>query len=127
MAGFSYEDALDSAVLSFGTLADTKGLDGEPDRMRLAVTTRAGDAGGPVLDTSGTVIGMLLPGDTKGDRVLPPDVGFVLPAEVISGALGAAGLATAEPASAAMVSGTLAPEDLTGLGRDMTVLVSCWR
>lgn len=127
VAGFSYGDALDSAVLSFGTLADTKGLDGEPDRTRLAVTTRAGDAGGPVLDTSGTVIGMLLPGDTKSGQVLPADVGFALPAEVISGALEAAGLATAEPASATEAPVTLAPEDLTSLGRDMTVLVSCWR
>ena len=127
VAGFSYEDALDSAVLSFGTLADTKGLDGEADRTRLAVTTRAGDAGGPVLDTSGTVIGMLLPGDTTGGRVLPADVGFALPAEVIAGTLDAAGLGAAEPVSATAAPVTLAPEDLTRLGRDMTVLVSCWR
>lgn len=127
VAGFPYEDALDSAVLSFGTLADTKGLDGEADRTRLAVTTRDGDAGGPVIDTSGTVIGMLLPGDTKTGRVLPADVGFALPAEVISGALETAGLATAAPASAAGAPEALAPEDLTSLGRDMTVLVSCWR
>ncbi|WP_347312936.1 serine protease [Defluviimonas sp. SAOS-178_SWC] len=126
VAGFSYEDALDSAVLSFGTLADTKGLEGEVDRARLAVTTRAGDAGGPVISTSGAVIGMLLPRDTADGRVLPSDVGFALPAETITGALQAAGLAAAEPASAEAVS-TLAPEDLTTLGRDMTVLVSCWR
>lgn len=127
VAGFSYEDALDSAVLSFGTLADTRGLDGEADRTRLSVTTRAGDAGGPVIDTKGTVIGMLLPGDTAGGRVLPADVGFALPAEVIAGALESAGLATAVPAVAIEAPGTLAPEDLTALGRDMTVLVSCWR
>lgn len=127
VAGFSYEDALDSAVLSFGRLADTKGLDGEADRTRLSVTTRAGDAGGPVIDTTGTVIGMLLPGDTAGGRVLPADVGFSLRAEVIAGALEAAGLATAEPAAAPAAPGTLAPEDLALLGREMTVLVSCWR
>ncbi|OYX42911.1 MAG: peptidoglycan-binding protein [Rhodobacterales bacterium 32-67-9] len=127
VAGFSYEDALDNAVLSFGRLTDTKGLDGETDRTRLEVTTLAGDAGGPVLDTSGTVIGMLLPRVATDGRVLPADVGFALPAPAIAGALEAAGLAAAEPAAAVEASAPVAPQDLTTLGRDMTVLVSCWR
>lgn len=127
VAGFSYEDALDSAVMSFGTLADTKGLDGEADRARLAVATRAGDAGGPVIDTTGAVIGMLLPSTSADGRVLPGDVGFALSASAISGALAGAGLATPDPVAARDAGATLAPEDLTLLGRDITVLVSCWR
>ena len=127
VAGFSYGDALDDAVLSFGTLADTRGLNGEEGMARLAVTTREGDVGGPVLDASGDVIGMLLPREAIDGRVLPDDVGFALNSEAIRSALSAAGLATPEPAAATEVTGIMAPEDLTHLGRDMTVLVSCWK
>lgn len=125
VAGYSYEGALDEAVLSFGTLADLSGLQGETTKARLSVTTLAGDAGGPVLDATGGVIGMLLPRGSDAGRVLPDDVGIALRAEAIRTALAAAGLAAAEPAAAGAPP-ALAPEDLTMLGRDMTVLVSCW-
>ena len=130
VAGYSYEDALDEAVLSFGTLADVKGLEGQTEVARLAVTTLPGDAGGPVLDASGDVIGMLLPRRSTNGRVLPDDVGFALKSKVISEALANGGAASAQPASAIDDAGaprrTLAAEDITTLGRDMTVLVSCW-
>ncbi|MEZ5778265.1 MAG: serine protease [Paracoccaceae bacterium] len=126
VAGYSYEDALDSAVVSFGTLADTKGLDGEADRSRLDVKTLPGDAGGPVLDGSGAVIGMLLPRKVENGRVLPDDVGFALSSAAIQRALTAAGLGNAEDAEVA-VGGAVAAEDLTLIGRQLTVLVSCWR
>lgn len=127
--GFPYEDAIDTAVMTFGTLADTRGLDGEDGRYRLAADTRAGDAGGAVLDGSGAVVGMLLPRDATGGRVLPDDVGLALSAPALAGALATAGLLPAAPAGAATGSagGRLAPEDLTRLGRDLAVLVSCWR
>ncbi|MCU9847702.1 serine protease [Defluviimonas sp. WL0024] len=125
VAGYSYEGALDDAVLSFGTLADLSGLQGEATKARLSVTTLAGDAGGPVLDATGGVIGMLLPRGSDAGRVLPDDVGIAIRAEAIRSALAAAGLAPAEPAAAGTPP-ELAPEDLTMLGRDMTVLVSCW-
>lgn len=123
--GYPYEDALDTAVMTFGTLADARGLDGEDGRYRLAAATRAGDAGGAVLDGSGAVVGMLLPRDASGARVLPEDVGLALAAPALAGALAGAGLLPtpgAEPPA-----GQLAPEDLTALGRDLAVLVSCWR
>ncbi|MFZ1725464.1 MAG: serine protease [Albidovulum sp.] len=130
VAGYSYEDALDEAVLSFGTLADLKGLEGQTDLARLTVTTLPGDAGGPVLDTSGDVIGMLLPRRSTNGRVLPDDVGFALKSDVISAAMANGGAAIAQPVSvteaASTRNGALAAEDMTTIGRDMTVLVSCW-
>ncbi|MFN6952675.1 MAG: serine protease [Albidovulum sp.] len=124
--GFPYEHALDTAVVTFGTLADLRGLDGESDRYRLVAAVRAGDAGGAVLDGSGAVVGMLLPRDTTGARILPNDVAIALSAPALADTLAAAGLLP--PATAAGVpSGQLAPEDLTVLGRDLAVLVSCWR
>ena len=124
VAGFSYGDALDTAVMTFGTMADTKGLGGEDNLTRLSVKTLDGDAGAAVIDPGGDVIGMLLPrGDDTG-RVLPEDVGLALDGAAIRSALATAGLIsdTAEAQS----SPALAPEDITRLGRDMAVLVSCW-
>ncbi|MGB3314466.1 MAG: serine protease, partial [Albidovulum sp.] len=124
VAGFSYGDALDTAVMTFGTLADTRGLGGEDNQTRLSVRTLDGDAGAAVIDASGDVIGMLLPRNDDAGRVLPDDVGLALDGAAIQSALAAAGLAsgTAEVQS----SPALAPEDITLLGRDMAVLVSCW-
>ncbi|NJS39706.1 MAG: peptidoglycan-binding protein [Rhodobacteraceae bacterium] len=60
VAGYSYEDRLPAPVMTFGTLEDVTGLNGEAGLKRLAIETLAGDAGGPVLDATGAVIGLLL-------------------------------------------------------------------
>ena len=61
VSGYSYEDALPSPVLTFGALEALSGLEGEAAVNRLSLDTRPGDAGGPVLDATGSVLGMLLP------------------------------------------------------------------
>ena len=61
VAGYSYEGVLSAATLTFGTLSDVRGLRGEQNLKRLALTVQPGDVGGPVFDASGNVIGMLLP------------------------------------------------------------------
>lgn len=123
VAGYSYEDQLPAPTLTFGRMGAATGLDGEADLRRLTVGTLPGDAGGPVMTTSGAVLGMLLPRATDSARQLPAEVAFAAAAEAISARLGAAGLdlRTATP------TGALAPEDLTRIGDSMTVLVSCWK
>lgn len=123
LAGYSYQDALDAPVMTFGTLADTKGLDGETGISRLSMATLPGDAGGPVLDSSGAVLGMALPRPREGGRVLPEDLTYVRDATAIAGALAAADL----PPEASTRDGSMAPEDLSRLALGMTVLVSCWK
>lgn len=125
VAGFPYEDRLEVAVTTFGTFADTTGLNGESDRIRLTVLAQPGDAGAPVIGTSGAVIGMVLPRPTGDSQVLPEDVTYALPSGAIAAALESAGLMP--PLAAAEAGRTLAPEDITVLGRDLSVLVSCWR
>lgn len=122
VAGYSYGDALDAPVVTFGTLAGTTGLDGEADRLHLTAHTRDGDAGGPVFDTAGSVIGILLPRVTRNGRVLPEDAAIALKAEPIVAALTAAGITP----EASVLTGAMPAEDLTRHGREMTVLVSCW-
>jgi len=110
-------------VMTFGTLADTKGLDGEPAVDRLAMKTLPGDAGGPVLDGSGSVLGLLLPRATDGARVLPDDVAYARDANAIATVLAAANRAP----EASTREGAMAPEDLSRLALAMTVRVSCWK
>jgi S1-C subfamily serine protease len=123
VAGYSYEDALPAPALTFGTLDGATGLDGEPDLRRLTLPALPGDAGGPVLDASGTVLGMLLPRATGGSRQLPDGVSFAAASSAIAARLTAAGR-TMPPA---VRDGALAPADLARVATRMTVLVSCWK
>jgi len=121
LAGYSYEDALPSPTLTYGAVEDTQGLSGEAGIARLSLTSLPGDAGGPVVDGTGAVLGMLLPA-TTGNRVLPAEVSFLANAASIKTMLAAAGVT---PQTAAR-QGALPPEDLTDLATSLTVLVSCW-
>ena len=82
VAGYSFGGILPSAAMTFGHLSSLRGLNDEDTLFRLAISTFEGDIGGPVVDESGGVIGMLVPLDT-GDRLLPDNVGFALNKEAI--------------------------------------------
>ncbi|WP_189369581.1 serine protease [Tateyamaria omphalii] len=120
-AGFSFEGVLGAPSMTFGTLSDLRGLDGEPNLSRLALNTLPGDVGGPVLDAGGGVLGMLLP-DEQGGRALPKGVRFALDRAALQGVLAEAGLAAASTDSGTPID----PVDLSAAATGMTVLVSCW-
>lgn len=122
VAGYAYEGTLPAPVITYGTLDDVKGLNGEPGLKRLGIATLPGDAGGPVIDGTGAVLGMLLPRATDGARILPEGVEFAASAATIASLLSANGLSPIE----ATAQGALAPEDLTRKAMGMTVLVGCW-
>lgn len=121
VAGYSFEGQLSAPSLTFGKLSDMKGLSGETDLGRLSVQALPGDAGGPVLDSSGSVLGMLLPKE-EGTRQLPEDVRFALTGQAIGSVMTQAGLTLRKGAQTAGMD----PKDITDLGVGMTVLVSCW-
>ena len=121
VAGYSFGGLLNAPSLTFGTLSDVKGLNGEETIKRLSVETLPGDVGGPVLDVTGAVLGMLLPTPT-GARQLPKDVHFAARSDVVRKALGAIGLAATD----ATDTSSKAPEDLVTIGTGFTVLVNCW-
>ncbi len=91
LAGFSYDGELGLPSLTYGALAAMRGLDGEEKLRCYALAAHPGDAGGPVLDASGAVLGMLAsaPG---GPRRLPDGVAFAADVETITAFLEAAGL-----------------------------------
>ena len=122
VAGYPFGGVLSAPTLTFGTLEDLQGLRGETELRRLALAAAAGDAGGPVLDAGGSVLGMLLPPQATGGQVLPPNVTFAAEAGRISALMREAGLTAARGDGL----GTLAPEDLTTRAANMTVFVSCW-
>lgn len=121
VAGFSFEGVLGAPSMTFGQLSDLRGLRGEPELKRLALAALPGDAGGPVLDAAGGVLGMLLPRES-GARSLPEEVNFAADADAIRAVLAQAGVTAGQSNS----SDAIDPIDLTAAGQAMTVLVSCW-
>ena len=121
VAGFPFDGALSAASMAFGTLADLNGLNGEETMQRLDLATAASEAGGPVLDTTGTVLGMVLPGMASG-RALPEGVTLALRADQLAGLLASAGVAP----TLSTRTEPMNRERLARLGADMSVTVSCW-
>ncbi|MEP2783821.1 MAG: serine protease [Pseudoruegeria sp.] len=123
VAGYSYQGLLGAPTVTYGTLDDLRGLAGETGQQRLALNALPGDFGGPVFDTGGAVVGILLPQPDLGARKLPPEVSFAAKSGAINQALTANGVKLSQ---ARGISGQMDPIDLSGLAADMTVLVSCW-
>ncbi|MDG4647665.1 trypsin-like peptidase domain-containing protein [Roseibacterium sp. SDUM158017] len=122
VAGFPFGGALSYASTAFGTLAALEGVNGEDWMQRLDVTTADSEAGSPVLDMTGSVLGMVLPGDAGG-RALPDEVTLALGAGALREALAAAGVAL--PAAAGSQA-ALNRDQIARLGADIAVRVSCW-
>lgn len=122
VAGYPYGGVLVTPSLTFGRLADLRGLNGEENVKRLSLTAQDGDAGGPVFDNGGAVLGMLLPRASTNGQVLPPEVSFALDADQILASLQAAGISVQTTDTMAFMP----PETLTLRAAENTVLVSCW-
>lgn len=121
LGGYPFDGVLPAPTLNFGKLVDLRDLSQNDSISRLDVAAEASNAGGPVMDASGAVLGMLLP-RSGGAQALPPEVQFSLNAGVIAELLGSEGInARLETANAVK-----APFALQRQATDMTVLVSCW-
>ena len=120
--GYSYEDRLPAPTLTFGTLDDLAGLNGETGLNRLSLQSLPGDAGGVVLDASGAALGMLLPAAPAGGKQLPAGVAFALPNAEITRLLTPTGVALLPATN----TSALSPAALADTAMGMTALVSCW-
>jgi hypothetical protein len=121
VAGYSYEGLLGAPTITFGQLAGLEGLDGEAHLKRLALAARTGDAGGPVLDSGGAVLGMLVPYAAPG-RSLPEGVSFAAANGALRRVMAAGGVTPV----VAGAGGDLSGEALTDRAGAITVLVGCW-
>jgi len=122
VSGYSFGGALNAPTLTFGQLADLRGLNGERTVMRLSLAANPGDAGGPVLDATGSLLGLLMPADTASGKRLPPEVGFAVNTATISEFLETTGHALETSDRGTKVSAVA----MAKLATDMTVLISCW-
>lgn len=121
VSGFSYQGALGAPSLTFGQIADIRGLNGEDGVKRLALAAQPGDVGGPVFDDSGNVVGMLLPTPSEG-RTLPGSVSLAATADRLTEILISAGVS----GQSGQQSSQISPNELSRRATGMTVLVRCW-
>lgn len=122
VAGFPWGDRLTRAVLGRAVLDRIGAPDGTPNRLSLTAATRPGETGGPVMDPTGAVLGMLLPLPQDPDRQWPEGLRLALDAEALGQVLEEAGLRPPRATGTA----ALPPETLARLAGDLTVLVTCW-
>ncbi len=122
VAGFPYGGVLTDPTLTFGTIADLRSLTGDVRQLRLDLTAQEGDAGGPVLNESGLVQGVLLERASADGQILPENVSFALKATEIAEFLSEVGI----QAEIAVDAPALTPVALTRQASDLGVLVSCW-
>lgn len=121
VAGYPFGGALAAPALNFGRVVEGQTLNGNETLAKLSLLSEPEEAGGPVLNTGGGVVGILVP-HKDDDRRFPGGVSFSAVPASITGFLQSAGL-TPEVTD----TGTdLAPGALTRLASDMTVLVRCW-
>lgn len=122
VAGYPFNGVLSAPTLTFGQIIDIRGLTGDDRIKRLAILPQPSDAGGPVFDDSGAVLGMLLPRKDGTTQVLPPEVNFSVNADQIIGLLSAQGVIP----RVGDITEPISPVALTRRAADVTVLVSCW-
>ncbi|GGL78511.1 trypsin-like peptidase domain-containing protein [Wenxinia marina] len=122
VAGYPFGGVIAAPAVTFGTLADIRGLNGEDEVKRLDIAISEGDAGGPVFDGSGGVLGVLLEDGPAGGPALPQGVHFLADTDALLASIGRAGLQVE-----AVEGGTaVTRERLTRLGGEVATLVSCW-
>lgn len=121
IGGFSYGGQLGSASVTYGTLADLSGLNGEAELKRLEANALPGDLGGPVLNSSGLVSGILINPDFGG-RTLPEGTLFAAKADVVTTFLTEQNITI----SNAEANDAVDADSLAAKARNITVLVHCW-
>lgn len=114
---------VDAPSTTFATLSDIKSPAGDAAGMRLTVPGPLHDTGGPILDDTGTVLGLVAPPDENG-MTPPADVARGIGSAAIAAALRAGGI---EPSEAPAIDHMMPREEVAKAASEITALVSCWR
>ena len=118
-AGYTYEGRLPGPTVRFGQI-DAAVATERDGAARLALSASPSAAGGPVLDQTGAVWGVLL--SPPSGAALPENVSYAARPEAVTAFLQGHGVRTASaPDDQAMH-----PGDLTRRASEMTVAVTCW-
>ena len=118
VSGYSYGGELGFPTATRGAWIGDDIVTGNPDLRLIEAPVLPGDAGGPVMDDTGVVLGMLRP-PLASDRALPDEVHHLVAAPAVWR------LAAVEPTTAAELPG-LDAVDVARHAQEMTVLVRCF-
>ncbi len=128
VAGFPLQELLSSFQVTTGTLASLSGLGGDTSQFQITAPVQAGNSGGPVLDSAGRVIGIVVAklnairtARATGD--LPQNVNFAVGANALRSFLDAS-----DVEYQTSLQGTpLLTTEVAQQAREFTVRVECWK
>ena len=128
VAGYPLRELLSSELnVTSGNVSALAGLDDDPTRLQITAPVQKGSSGGPLLDSAGNVVGivvsklhplsaMMLTGD------VPQNVSFAIKGTLVRSFLDIHGVAyRRRPSTAALAS-----ERIAELAHTFTVAIHCW-
>ena len=120
--GYSFGGSLGAPTLTRGLLQELGDLSGNDKISRLQIDTLPGDAGGPIYDSGGNVIGILLPKSVETERKLPNNVNFSANWNLISSLLNEANI------SISLTEDKPHPDliSLSDAAKNTIALITCW-
>jgi serine protease Do len=126
VVGYPLTDLLGGLNVTRGAVTSTKGIGGDGINMQISAPVQPGNSGGPVLNASGQVVGVVVA--RLSDRyamesygTLPQNVNFAIRGEIAKLFLAQNGV----NAEVVPIGGTLAPEDLAEVAQGFTRLIIC--
>lgn len=129
VAGFPLRGLLSSELnVTSGNVSALAGPGDDPKLLQITAPVQQGNSGGPLLDGSGNVIGVVV---SKLDAVhaaaltgdIPQNVNFAIKGTLVRSFLDIHGVAYGRRPS----NSKLAPEGLAELAQTFTVAVHCWK
>ncbi len=117
-----------SAKVSFGHISALAGVADDPSRLQISAPIHPGNSGGPLLDQSGNLIGIVTEKldairTARATRDIPQNVGFAVKGTIVREFLASGGLNTTVQPSGRR----LEPTEVARSGAAITVLVECQR
>ncbi len=121
VAGYSLATGLPAPVLTSGQVQAQGGPSGETGLLTLSAATTPYDLGGPVLDASGALLGIVF-GGQAGGKSLPSGLTLARDMTSLAPLLAQAGVTP----PAVVAADRLSPDALSAAAMGMTVQVACW-
>lgn len=128
VAGFPLEGALSGLAVTTGTVSRLSGVRGDSREMQISAPVQQGNSGGPVLDGSGNLIGVvsgkldaLRLARATGD--IPQNVNFAIKLSVLREFLDTEGVVYTQAHSGPK----LPAAEVASRAQRFTALVQCWR
>ncbi|HET9643841.1 MAG TPA: tetratricopeptide repeat-containing serine protease family protein [Burkholderiaceae bacterium] len=127
-AGYPLAGLLSGFSISTGIVSGLSGLGGDTRVLQTSAPIQQGNSGGPLLDSSGNVIGVIVSklnalqvAQVTGD--MPQNVNFAINGKILASFLQAQGVNVRH----AKAASPLSTQDLARRAQAFTVLVECWR